>query len=97
MMETRHVTPMLLVIDMQVDFLECWPAASTLWCSPVSTRTPVRMTAINAYQRDLDVIIPREAVGSYDREHAAVSLRYMDGKIARVVPLAEAVRAATPR
>ena len=49
----------------------------------------MRTTAIDAYQRDLDVIIPREAVGSYDREHAAVSLRYMDGKIATVVSVAE--------
>ena len=37
------------------------------------------------------MIIPREAVGSYDREHAAVSLRYMDGKIAGVVLVAELV------
>jgi isochorismate hydrolase len=49
------------------------------------------MTAIDAYQRDLEVIIPREAVGSYDREHEAVSLRYMDGKIATVMPVAELV------
>jgi isochorismate hydrolase len=45
------------------------------------------MTAIDAYQRDLDVIIPREAVGSYDRDHGNMSLRYMDGKIASVVPV----------
>ena len=55
------------------------------------------MTAIDAYQRDLEVIIPREAVGSYDREHAAVSLRYMDGRIARVVPVADGLRAISRR
>jgi nicotinamidase-related amidase len=57
----------------------------------VNTHACVRATAIDAYQRDLDVIIAREAVGSHDREHAAVSLRYMDGKIAAVVPVAEVV------
>jgi nicotinamidase-related amidase len=71
----------------------------TLVLVGVNTHACVRMTAIDAYQRDLDVIIAREAVGSYDREHAAVSLRYMDGKIASVMPVAELVARlrATPR
>jgi isochorismate hydrolase len=55
----------------------------------VNTHACVRTTAIDAYQRDLDVIIAREAVGSYDKTHEAVSLRYMDGKIASVVSVAE--------
>jgi maleamate amidohydrolase len=59
----------------------------TLVLTGINTHACVRMTAIDAYQRDLNVIIPREAVGSYDREHSDVSLRYMDGKIASVVPL----------
>ena len=33
----------------------------------------------------------REAVGSYDRNHEAMSLRYMDGKIASVVSIAAVV------
>ena len=57
----------------------------------MNTHACVRTTAIDAYQRDLEVIIVREAVGSYDKEHAAVSLRYLDGKIARVLPLGEEV------
>ena len=61
----------------------------TLVLAGVNTHACVRTTAIDAYQRDLAVIIPREAVGSYDREHAAVSLRYMDGKIAAVLPVAD--------
>jgi hypothetical protein len=32
-----------------------------------------------------------DLVGSYDREHEAASLRYMDGKIASVMPVADAV------
>jgi isochorismate hydrolase len=63
-------------------------AADTLVLAGVNTHACVRATAIDAYQRDLNVIIPREAVGSYDREHGAMSLHYMEGKIASVVPLA---------
>jgi nicotinamidase-related amidase len=44
----------------------------TLVLPGVNIHACVRMTAIDAYQRDLDVIIPREAVGSYDREHGEV-------------------------
>jgi nicotinamidase-related amidase len=71
----------------------------TLVLAGVNTHACVRTTAIDAYQRDLDVIIAREAVGSYDAEHAAVSLRYMDGKIASVVSVAgltTSIRGAAP-
>ena len=63
-------------------------AVDTVVLAGINTHACVRTTAIDAYQRDLDVIIPREAVGSYDRHHEAVSLRYMDGKIASVVSIA---------
>jgi maleamate amidohydrolase len=63
--------------------------ADTVVLAGVNTHACVRMAAIDAYQRDLDVIIAREAVGSYDREHERVSLRYMDGGIARVMSLSE--------
>ena len=53
----------------------------------VNTHACVRMTAVDAYQRDYDVAIVTDCVGSYDREHHNVSLRYMDGKIGRVMPL----------
>jgi maleamate amidohydrolase len=65
--------------------------ADTLVLAGVNTHACVRMAAIDAYQRDLGVIIPREAVGSYDREHASMSLRYMERAIAQVMPLAEVV------
>ena len=66
-------------------------AIDTVVLAGINTHACVRTTAIDAYQRDLDVIIPREAVGSYDRNHEAMSLRYMDGKIASVVPVAAVV------
>jgi maleamate amidohydrolase len=65
--------------------------ADTVVLAGVNTHACVRTTAIDAYQRDLDVIIPQEAVGSYDRDHASMSLRYMDGAIAQVMLLADAV------
>jgi maleamate amidohydrolase len=62
-------------------------AIDTIVLAGINTHACIRTTAIDAYQRDLDVVIPHEAVGSYDRDHAAMSLRYMNGKIASVMPL----------
>jgi nicotinamidase-related amidase len=45
----------------------------------------IRMSAIDAYQRDWAVIVAADCVGSYDRAYHDISLRYMDGKIARVM------------
>jgi nicotinamidase-related amidase len=72
----------------KLEYLILAEAVDTLVLAGVNTHACVRMTAIDAYQRDLDVIIPREAVGSYDRRHEAMSLRYMNGKIASVMPVA---------
>ena len=51
----------------------------------INTHACVRMAAIDAYQRDMRVILASEAIDSYDEEHARVSLKYMDGKVARVM------------
>ena len=52
----------------------------------VNTHACVRMTAIDAYQRDYEVILAAECVASSDCEHHDVTLRYLDGKIARILP-----------
>jgi nicotinamidase-related amidase len=52
----------------------------------VNTHACVRMTAIDAYQRDYDVIVAGECVASSDPEHHDVTLRYLDGNIARILP-----------
>ncbi|HUQ83638.1 MAG TPA: isochorismatase family cysteine hydrolase, partial [Gemmatimonadaceae bacterium] len=57
----------------------------------VNTHACVRMTAIDAYQRDYDVIVVADAVASSDSEHHDVTLRYLDGNIARVIPTADVV------
>jgi nicotinamidase-related amidase len=59
----------------------------------VNTHACVRMTAIDAYQRDYDVIVAGECVASSDIEHHDVTLRYLDGNIARVLATTELVAA----
>jgi nicotinamidase-related amidase len=51
----------------------------------VNTHACVRMTAIDAYQRDYDVVIASDCVDSWDAEHHEVTLRYLEGKIARLM------------
>lgn len=51
----------------------------------INTHACIRMAAIDAFQRDLPVIIAADCVGSYDPDHAAMSLSYMSGKIATVL------------
>jgi isochorismate hydrolase len=51
----------------------------------VNTHACVRMTAIDAYQRDYDVIVAGDCVASSDPEHHDVTLRYLEGNIARVL------------
>jgi nicotinamidase-related amidase len=50
----------------------------------INTHACIRMTAIDAYQRDWEVILAADCVDSYDREHHELSLRYMKDKIAAI-------------
>jgi len=49
----------------------------------------VRATALDAYQRGLEVRIAEDAVGSDDPLHAAVTRRYLEGRAARFAPVTE--------
>jgi nicotinamidase-related amidase len=51
----------------------------------INTHACIRMTAIDAYQRDWPVILAFDCIDSYDREHHEISLRYMKDKIAAVM------------
>ena len=53
----------------------------------VNTHACVRMTAIDAYQRDLEVVIPVECVASHDAEHHAVTLNYLGDEIVELTGL----------
>ena len=47
------------------------------------------MTAIDAYQRDYEVIVASDCTASYDAEHDEVTRRYLDAGIAHFVSSAE--------
>jgi nicotinamidase-related amidase len=51
----------------------------------INTHACIRVAAIDAYQRDWQVVLAADCVGSYDREHHDISLRYMKDKIAAVM------------
>jgi nicotinamidase-related amidase len=51
----------------------------------INTHACIRMTAIDAYQRDRPVILALDCIDSYDSEHHEISLRYMKDKIAVVM------------
>ncbi len=59
----------------------------------VNTHACIRMTAIDAYQRDFRVVLAEECIDSYDEEHARVSLDYMNGKIVNVSTVSEIIKA----
>jgi nicotinamidase-related amidase len=62
---------------------------NTLVLAGINTHACIRMTAIDAYQRDYEVLIASDCVASYDAEHHEVTRQYLDGKIARFLPSAE--------
>lgn len=49
----------------------------TLIIGGVNTHACIRMTCIDAYQRDFDVILPTDCIDSYDEEHHKISLKYL--------------------
>ena len=50
----------------------------------INTHACVRMTAIDAFQRDFEIIIATDCVESYDKEHHNISLRYLGKEMARL-------------
>jgi len=62
--------------------------ATCLIIAGINTHACIRTTAIDAYQRDYEIILAVECIASYDREHHDVTLRYLANKIGR--PLANA-------
>ena len=50
----------------------------------INSHACIRTTAIDAFQRDYEVIIAEDCVGSYDQEHHEITLRYLQRAIARV-------------
>ena len=64
----------------------------------LNTHACVRMTAIDAYQRDHDVVIATDATMSYDAEQHDSTLHYLSRYIARLQSnneIAQMVRASS--
>jgi nicotinamidase-related amidase len=59
----------------------------------INTHACIRTTAIDAYQRDWNVILALDCIDSYDREHHEVSVRYMKDRLAAVMTNADILSA----
>jgi nicotinamidase-related amidase len=57
-------------------------ACDCLVVAGINTHACVRMTIIDAYQLDYQVIAADECIASHDTEHHAVTKRYLNGKMA---------------
>lgn len=55
--------------------------ATHLILAGINTHACIRTAAIDAYQRDYEVVLAQECIGSYDPEHHAISWNYLSGKI----------------
>jgi nicotinamidase-related amidase/GrpB-like predicted nucleotidyltransferase (UPF0157 family) len=64
----------------------------TLVVAGINTHACVRATVVDAYQRDYDVILASECIASHDAEHQQVTLRYLDGKMARLMTNADIIK-----
>ena len=51
----------------------------------VDTHACVRATAIDAYQRDIRVLLASDCLASHDPEHGRISMAYMDRNIALAI------------
>jgi nicotinamidase-related amidase len=49
----------------------------------VNTHACVRMAAIDAYQRDYEVVLATDCIDSYDEEHHRISLEYLTRHMAK--------------
>lgn len=65
-------------LDETLEGLDC----KKIVIAGINTHACIRMTAIDAYQRDLDVFLAIDCIDSHDELHHQISMRYMDGKIA---------------
>ena len=61
--------------------------AETLVICGINTHACVRMTAIDAYQRDMNVVIVSDCVASYDSTHHDITLNYLGKGIANIATL----------
>ena len=63
----------------------------------VHTHACIRTTAVDAVQRDREVVIARDCVASYDSEWHASSLRYLGERIGEALTIPEILTCLGPR
>jgi nicotinamidase-related amidase len=68
---------------------------STLVLAGINTHACVRMTAIDAYQRDYRVVVATDCIASYDEEHHEITKRYLAGGKARLLSNGEILKLLT--
>lgn len=61
----------------------------TLIMAGFMTHACIRVTAIDAYQRDYDVVIARDCIDTYDPVHERITLDYLSRYAARIMTNAE--------
>lgn len=64
----------------------------TLVLAGINTHACVRSTVIDAYQRDYELILASDCIGSHDEEHHNVTIRYLNGKMACLMNNADIIR-----
>ena len=64
--------------------------------SGINIHACIRMAALDAYQRDYRVVLPTGAMDGYDDAHNDITLKYLDGRVGRVVDLDRAMEALKP-
>lgn len=64
----------------------------TLIVAGVHTHACVRAAVLDAYANGFEVLVPTDAVGSYDPAHAEMSLEWLNGRAAECLPAAELTR-----
>ena len=68
-----------------LDFELARTQPDSLIVAGINTHDCVRMTAVDAFQRDWKVVVAADCVASHDRQHHDISMRYMDNKIAQIM------------
>jgi len=58
----------------------------------INTHACVRMTVIDAYQRDYEVIVSKDGVASNDDEHHRITMKYFEPTIAGVLSNEEVIK-----
>ncbi len=71
--------------DTELDNLLSDIGVNELIVAGINTHACIRTSVIDAYQRDMKVVIPRDCVASYDAEHHDITLRYLGGAISKVL------------